>query len=138
MNIIVSWKGLLKFVEIYSSNLLQIDTKNLLNAVHLYYNNLVLLRRKVRKLGYLFVQDLQNCKHFSKGKTVVLNFDEEQTLNTEKAKMEHKMTLTAVQYISYYKQRWSIEVAFKHVKTNFDVRNPLRAYKCGDVRCCST
>ena len=55
------------------------------------------------------------------GKTIVLNFDEEQTLNTEKAKMEHKMTLTSVQYISYYKQRWSIEVAFKHVKTNFDV-----------------
>ena len=50
---------------------------------------------------------------------------EEQTLNTEKAKMEHKMTLSAVQYISYYEQRWSIEVAFKHVKTNVDVRNPL-------------
>ena len=73
------------------------------------------------------------------GKTIVLNFDEEQTLNTEKAKMEHKMTLTVVQYISYYKQRWSIEVAFKHVKTNVDIRrNPLRAYKCGDVRCCTT
>ena len=31
------------------------------------------------------------------GKTIVLNFDEEQTLNTEKAKMEHNMTLTAAQ-----------------------------------------
>ena len=73
------------------------------------------------------------------GKTIVLNFDEEKTLNTENAKMEHKMKLiTVLQYISYYKQRWSIEVAFKRLKSNFDVRNPLRAYKCSDVRCCST
>ena len=71
----------------------------------------------MRKLDYLFVQYLENCGSFSKGKTRVLNFDEEQTLNTEKAKMEHKMALTAAQYISYYKQRWSIEVPFKQTLT---------------------
>ena len=44
------------------------------------------------------------------------------------------LTLTNEQCIDYYKQRWNIEVGFKHLKSNFDVRNPLRAYKCDDIR----
>ena len=44
------------------------------------------------------------------------------------------LTLTNIQCIDYYKQRWNIEVGFKHLKSNFDVRNPLRTYKCCDIR----
>ena len=44
------------------------------------------------------------------------------------------LTLTNTQCIDYYKQRWNIEVGFKHLKSNFDVRNPLRTYKCCDIR----
>ena len=42
----------------------------------------------------------------------------------------NRLTLTEEQCITYYKQRWRIETAFKSLKSNFDVRNPLRVNNC--------
>jgi len=65
--------------------------------------------RKTCFTTFLFVQDLENCAGFSNGKTGVLGFDEGQALNTERAKMKHKMTLA-------FDRNWRV---FNHVMETF-------------------
>jgi len=72
-----------------------------------------------------------------KTKTVILDhygeLSKDEDSESEFILATNDITLTNAQCIDYYKQRWNIEVGFKHLKSNFNVRNPLRAYNCHDI-----